>query len=56
MDTNKNSTESPFQLDATEWDYLNEGNQHIILFFQGENPKFLGKVLQLSKISSQHLM
>ncbi len=34
-----------------EWNYLAEGNQHLILKYNGDNAQFIGTVLRLQKIS-----
>lgn len=39
-----------FVLDPEDWDYLYEGNEHLILKYTGANTNFVGKVLRLKKI------
>ena len=34
-------------LKSTDWEYLNEGNQNIILFYSGDNPLFIQKAMRL---------
>lgn len=40
-------------LDPNEWDYLHEGNQHLILRHVGRNESFIGKVIRLKKNGSK---
>lgn len=40
-------------LEPNDWDYLYEGNQHLILRYIGEKTDFLGKVLRLRKIAKK---
>ena len=37
-------------LNPSEWSYLSEGNQHLILKYTGDIPSFIGTVLRLRKI------
>jgi len=39
----------PCTLDANDWNYLSEGNQHVILRYNGSIPNFIGTVLRLRK-------
>ena len=36
-------------LNPSEWNYLSEGNQHLILKYNGDIPSFIGTVLRLRK-------
>lgn len=40
-------------LNPDDWDYLHEGNQHLILRHVGNNSNFIGKVLRLKKTISK---
>lgn len=44
MDTNS------ITLHASDWDYLSEGNMHIILKYLGHDVQFIGKILRLVKM------
>jgi hypothetical protein len=41
-------------LNPNEWDYLHEGNQHLILKHVGDNQIFVGKVLRLKKSAGKN--
>jgi len=39
----------PCTLDVNDWNYLSEGNQHLILRYTGSIPNFIGTVLRVRK-------
>lgn len=41
------------RLDVAEWDYLAEGNLHLLLKYIGDDKIYVGKVLRISKIDAQ---
>lgn len=43
----------PITLNHEEWDYLAEGNQHMIFKYTGSIPNFIGTVIRVRKVMDQ---
>lgn len=46
---NQNEEDFPITLDIQDWTYLGEGNQHLVLKYNGDIPNFIGTVLRVRK-------
>lgn len=44
----------PLKIDPSEWSYLAEGGFHIILRYDGDDPKLGGRILRIGKKSLGH--